>query len=339
MIKFLTVQRSGNLISLSHSQTFTCSFSEEIMGKTVKKQNEHNTVKKSLKDRLNIDPKTFAVDVVFDIIGCFLYGAGMYNFAVASNFAPGGVSGVAIIINKLTNGLIPIGLGTILINIPIVIICFKALGLRFFFRSAKTILFSAIIVDYLMPLLPLYKGEPILAAIFGGILAGAGLACIYMRDSSTGGSDFVIMAIRRKNPQLSLGLISLAVDGVVILFGGIVYGTIDAALYGLIMTITYSLIIDKIMYGNDSRKLMTIITTNGDAISARINEDIERGVTILNGKGAYTHADKSVLLCACSNREVYKVKRICHEIDKKSFVMVSSIDAAYGEGFKRPDAQ
>lgn len=299
-----------------------------------------NRMKKklNLKEKLRIEPKTLALDIIFDIIGCFLYGAGMYNFAVASNFAPGGVSGIAIIINKLTNGFIPIGLGTVLINIPIIIICFKALGLRFFFRSAKTILFSAVIVDYLMPLLPLYKGEPILAAIFGGILAGAGLACIYMRDSSTGGSDFVIMAIRKKNPQLSLGLISLAVDGVVILFGGIVYGTIDAALYGLIMTITYSLIIDKIMYGNDSRKLMTIITTKGNLISDRINTEIERGVTILNGKGAYTGADKNVLLCACSNTEVFKVKRIAHEVDNKSFVMVSSIEAAYGEGFKNHDA-
>lgn len=293
----------------------------------------------NLKEKLKIDPKTLLVDVIFDIIGCALYGAGMYNFAVASNFAPGGVSGVAIIVNKLTGGLIPIGLGTVLINIPIVLICFKALGLRFFFRSAKTILFSAIIIDYIMPLLPLYKGEPILAAIFGGILAGAGLACIYMRDSSTGGSDFVIMAIRRKNPQLSLGLISLAVDGVVILFGGIVYGTIDAALYGLIMTITYSVLIDKIMYGNDSRKLMTIISTSGQAISDRINSEIERGVTIINGKGAYTGADKNVLLCACSNSEVFKIKRIAHDLDAKAFVMVSSIDAAYGEGFKRHDSQ
>ncbi|MBQ1684505.1 MAG: YitT family protein [Clostridia bacterium] len=295
--------------------------------------------KPSLKERLKIDPKTLLVDVIFDIVGCVLYGAGMFNFAHAANFAPGGVTGIAFILNRLTDGAIKIGLGTVLINIPIVLICFKALGLRFFFRSAKTIIFSAVIVDYLMPMLPVYEGEPMLAAIFGGILAGAGLACIYMRDSSTGGSDFVIMAIRKKNPQLSLGLISLAVDGIVILFGGIVYGTIDAALYGLIMTITYSLIIDKIMYGNDSRKLMTIITTKGDDISNRINQDIERGVTVLNGKGAYTGADKNVLLCACSKTEVFKVKRIAHEVDNKSFVMVSSIDAAYGEGFKRHDAQ
>ena len=292
---------------------------------------------------LKIDPKTLGTDIIFDIIGSVLYGAGIYNFAYTANFAPGGVSGLSILIHILTrnipffNGGISIGLAMILINIPIVIICFKALGLEFFFRSVKTILISSLIVDHLMPHLWTYQGSPMLAAIFGGVLAGAGLSCIYMRDSSTGGSDFVILAIQKKNPHLSIGMVSLVVDGVVILLGGIVYGTVDAALYGLLMTITYSLIIDKIMLGNDSRKLLTIITTNGDKISQEINEKVARGVTIINGKGAYTGDDKQVLLCACSNAQVYKVKRIVYSMDEKSFIMVSSVDAAFGEGFKPQD--
>lgn len=278
--------------------------------------------------------KAFAIDVLYDIVGCFLYGLGIINFAQASNFAPGGVSGLALIINHLTG--FPVGVATVIINVPIILICYKFLGFEFFLRSVKTILFSALIVDTLMPLLPLYQGNPMLAAIFGGILAGAGLACIYMRDSSTGGSDFVILAVRKKNPQLSIGVISLAVDGIIILVGAFVYNSFDAALYGLIMTITYSLIIDKIMYGNDSRKLLTIITTNGQGISDRILQDIDRGVTMINGRGAYTGAEKNVLLCACNKTEVFKIKRIAHDVDDKSFVMVSSIDAAYGLGFKSP---
>ena len=111
----------------------------------------------------------------------------MYTFAVSSNFAPGGGSGLAILVNYITGGKIPIGLCTVIINIPIILICIRTLGKMFFLRSVKTILISAVIVDYIMPLLPTYTGEPILAAIFGGILAGAGLAFIYMRDSSTGG--------------------------------------------------------------------------------------------------------------------------------------------------------
>lgn len=289
---------------------------------------------------IKIDPKTLAIDILFDIVGCVLYGAGIYNFAYASNFAPGGVSGLAILTNHLTKGLsfapdgIPIGMAMVLINIPIIILCFKALGPAYFARSVKTILFSSLIVDYLMPHLWLYRGEPMLAAIFGGILAGAGLACIYMRDSSTGGSDFVILSIQKKNPQLSLGVVSMGVDGIVILLGGIVYGTVDAALYGLLMTITYSVIIDKIMLGNDSRKQVTIITSNGTEISRRVTHDIQRGVTIISGRGGYTGAEKDLLICACSKSEVFKIKRLAHEVDKNSFVMVSSIDAAYGKGFK-----
>ena len=293
---------------------------------------------------LKLEPKTLAIDVAYDIVGSLLYAFGMINFAKSSNFAPGGVSGLAMLINHLTRGMFgftdgfPIGLATLIINVPIIIFCFKALGLSFFFRSAKTMLLSALITDLLIPLIPWeYTGSPMLAAIFGGILAGAGLALVYMRDSSTGGSDFVILAVRKKNPQLSIGIISLSVDGIIILLGGFVYGTVDAALYGLIMTITYSLIIDKIMYGNDARKLLTIITTNGGAISDRIMEDVERGVTMIDGKGAYTGSTKNVLMCACNKTEVFKIKRIAHEVDDKAFVMVSNIDAAYGEGFKAHD--
>ena len=294
---------------------------------------------------LKLESKTLAVDVVYDIIGSLLYAFGMINFAKSSDFAPGGVSGLAMLINHVTKGMFgfsdgfPIGLATLIINIPVIIFCFKALGLSFFFRSAKTMVISALITDLFIPIIPWeYTGSHMLAAIFGGILAGAGLALVYMRDSSTGGSDFVILAVRKKNPQLSIGVISLAVDGIIILLGGFVYGNVDSSLYGLIMTITYSLIIDKIMYGNDSRKLLTIITTNGQGVSDRIMADIERGVTIMNGKGAFTGADKNVLLCACSKTEVFKIKRIAHDVDEKSFTMVSSIDAAYGEGFKSPNA-
>ena len=294
-------------------------------------------MKNKLKN-IRIDPKTLGIDILFDIVGCVLYGAGIYNFAYASNFAPGGVSGLAILVNTLTkpviSGGVPIGLAMLLINIPIILICFRFLGPAYFARSVKTILFSSLIVDTLMPKLWIYQGNPMLAAIFGGILAGAGLSCIYMRDSSTGGSDFIILSIQKTHPQLSLGAVSLAVDGVVILLGGVVYRKVDAALYGMIMTITYSLIIDKIMIGNDSRKQLTIITSKGKEIADCVTHELQRGVTIVSGRGGFTGAEKDLLICVCSKSEVFKIKRAAHELDATSFVMVSSIDAAYGKGFK-----
>lgn len=294
-------------------------------------------MKNKLKN-IRIDPKTLGIDILFDIVGCVLYGAGIYNFAYASDFAPGGVSGLAILVNTLTkpviSGGVPIGLAMLLINIPIILICFRFLGPAYFARSVKTILFSSLIVDTLMPKLWIYQGNPMLAAIFGGILAGAGLSCIYMRDSSTGGSDFIILSIQKTHPQLSLGAVSLAVDGAVILLGGVVYRKVDAALYGMIMTITYSLIIDKIMIGNDSRKQLTIITSKGKEIADCVTHELQRGVTIVSGRGGFTGAEKDLLICVCSKSEVFKIKRAAHELDATSFVMVSSIDAAYGKGFK-----
>ena len=278
---------------------------------------------------------TLLVDLVYAIVGCFIYGGGMVTFASASNFAPGGVSGIAILLNYLTK--IPIGFATVLINIPIILLTFKTLGKKFFARSVKTIVVSWVVVDYLVPLIPNYTGEPILAAIFGGILAGAGLALIYIRDSSTGGSDFVIMAIRKKNPHLSLGNISLAVDSIIIVLGAVVYKNINAMLYGFIMTILYSLIIDKLMYGFDSRKMVMVITEKGKQVADRIGEDVERGVTIANGQGGYTGNDKQILLCTCSKAEVFKIRKIAYQIDPAAFIIVSSVDTAYGEGFKPID--
>ena len=278
---------------------------------------------------------TLLVDLVYDIVGCFIYGVGMVTFASASNFAPGGVSGIAILLNYLTK--IPIGFATVLLNIPIILLTFKTLGKKFFARSVKTIVVSWVVVDYLVPLIPNYTGEPILAAIFGGILAGAGLALIYIRDSSTGGSDFVIMAIRKKNPHLSLGNISLDVDSIIIVLGAVVYKNINAMLYGFIMTILYSLIIDKLMYGFDSRKMVMVITEKGKQVADRIGEDVERGVTIANGQGGYTGNDKQILLCTCSKAEVFKIRKIAYQIDPAAFIIVSSVDTAYGEGFKPID--
>ena len=121
------------------------------------------------------------------------------------------------------------------------------------------------------------------------------------------------------------------------MLGWIVYGNINAVLYGMIMTIGYSLIVDKLMYGIDSRKLLIIVTSNGDSVAKRIGEEIERGVTVADGKGAYTGNSKQILFCTCSKAEVFSINRIAHECDSKAFVMITSVDAAYGEGFKEHD--
>ncbi|MCR5610697.1 MAG: YitT family protein [Clostridiales bacterium] len=282
--------------------------------------------------------RIFAVDTIYDVIGSILYAVGYYTFASNADFAPGGVGGIAIIINHYLPWM-PLFLCQNIINIPIAIICFRLLGKKFFIKSVKTMLFMWIFGDFIVPLFPRYGGAEIaeasrlLSAIFAGILTGAGLALVYMRGSSTGGSDFVIMSIRKKKPHLSVGSITLVIDGIIIVAGGVVFKNVNAVLYGMIMTMLSSLVIDKIMYGSGSQKMLLIISDKTDEIKDRIFEVTERGVTFLKAVGAYTGQDRHIIMCVCSKTEVFPTREIVKKTDPNAMVMLSTIDEAYGLGF------
>ena len=296
-------------------------------------------MKKSLNNvftKANI--KVFAVDTIYDIIGSILYAVGFYTFASNADFAPGGVGGISIIINHYLPWM-PLFLCQNIINIPIAIICYKLLGKKFFIKSLKTMFFMWIIGDFIAPLFPKYGGADmaeanrLIAAIFAGILTGAGLALVYMRGSSTGGSDFVIMSIRKKRPHMSVGSITLIIDGVIILIGGVVFGNINAVLYGILMTILASLVIDKLMYGSGAQKMLLIFSDKTDEIKQKIFETTERGVTFLKAVGAYTGQDRHIIMCVCSKTEVFPTREIVKKTDPNAMVMLSTVDEAYGYGF------
>ena len=282
--------------------------------------------------------KTLGRDLLYDILGSILYAAGIYTFAATANFAPGGITGVAMIINHYLPFL-RIGLLTLLINIPVAIICYRLLGRVFFFKSLKSMLISALILDYVFPLFPQYDGasNPLLAALFAGALSGAGLALIYMPGSSTGGTDFVIMSIRKLKPHLSIGTISMAVDGAVILVGGLVFGNINAVLYGVLMTIVSTTVIDKVMYGSGTRRMLLVISDKAEEIAKGIMEETERGATLADVRGAYTGQPHQMMMCVCSKVEVFASRRVINRIDPNAIVMLTTVDEAYGEGFMEPD--
>ena len=282
--------------------------------------------------------KALGHDLLYDILGSILYAAGIYTFAATANFAPGGITGVAMIINHYLPFL-RIGLLTLLINIPVAIICYRLLGRVFFFKSLKSMLISALILDYVFPLLPQYDGanNPLLAALFAGALSGAGLALIYMPGSSTGGTDFVIMSIRQLKPHLSIGTISMAIDGAVILVGGLVFGNINAVLYGVLMTIVSTTVIDKVMYGSGTRRMLLVISDKAEEIAKGIMEETERGATLADVRGAYTGQPHQMMMCVCSKVEVFASRRVINRIDPNAIVMLTTVDEAYGEGFMEPD--
>ncbi len=278
------------------------------------------------------DLKIIVWDLLYDIAGSILYAAGIYTFAGNAGFAPGGVSGLALILNYLLG--LPVGTVTLLFNIPLVAISYKAVGRTLLIKSAKTMVISSLFLDVIFPYIPMYTGSRLMAAICSGVFLGAGMALFYIRGSSSGGIDFLALTIKKKKPHMTMGVITLLIDLVVILLGWPVFGDIDAVLYGVAATGVSTIVIDKILYGTGAGTLAIIITGKGREVAVKIGENVKRGVTTLPASGGYTGMHRDVLLCACSKAEAYLVKSAVQEVDDKAFVMFTETSEVFGEGFK-----
>lgn len=284
----------------------------------------------------NLFPKLTAKDLLkdllFDIVGSLLIAIGIYNFALYANLPLAGISGICLILYKLTG--LPIGLGTVLLNIPIAALCYKLLGHHFFLRSIKSMLISSFFIDVVAPLFPVYQGDRLLAAICTGVISALGYALIYLRSSSTGGSDFVIMSVKALKPHLSLGNITFAIDGAIILVGGLMFSDTDGIIYGIMMSYLMSMVIDKVMYGVDRGKVALIVTEHGEAIAFEVERLTGRGATFLKAQGSFSKLDKQVVMVACDNKEMFRVQQVAKQCDPKSFTVVLESSEVLGEGFK-----
>jgi len=277
--------------------------------------------------------KEIGMDVIVDILGGLLIAIGIYNFAVASDFPVAGVSGIAVLFYHFFG--IPIGTMTIVLNIPIALVCYRLLGKEFFWKSIKTMLISNMIMDNIAPLLPVYQGDRILASICMGIFAGMGYALVYIRDTSTGGADFVFMAVKKLKPYLSLGRIIITFDFAIIIVGGILRnGNIDSIIYGLIGSYILSVVVDKAMYGVNAGKMTLIVTEHGQEVADKIAELIQRGSTLLRGVGSYAKTEKQVVMCACSNKQMHMVQKAVKEVDEEAFLVIMESSEVRGRGFR-----
>ena len=274
----------------------------------------------------------WAYDLAADLAGGVCYAVGMYVFAMHADFAPGGVSGLALLLNRLLG--LPVGLGTLLLNLPLFALSYRFVGRRFLARTLRSTVICVLFLDVVFPRFPAYTGEPFLAALYSGAFLGAGLALFYMHGSSSGGMDLLTMTIKKLRPHLSVGAVMMAIDMVVILLGWPVFGNVDAVLYGVTSTVVSTIVIDKILYGTGAGTLAIIITEKGSQIGAKIGENVRRGVTTIPAAGGYTGIHRDVLLCACSKAEAYLVKSAVQEVDEKAFVMFTETSEVFGEGFK-----
>lgn len=286
-----------------------------------------------MKQKLKQRWKTYLIDIVLDILGGGFIAVGVYNFAVASGFPVAGISGIAIVFYHFWG--IPIGTMTTILNIPIILLCYKMLGKEFFLKSLKTMLISNFIMDYVVPLFPVYEGDLMLSCICMSVFSGIGYALIYMRDTSTGGADFVLMAIHKWKPHLSVGKIIIFMDFTIVILGGLLMrGDVDKIIYGLVGTYILSVVVDKFMYGVDSGKLTLVVTEQGPQIAAKIDELSQRGATLIKAEGSFTGREKEVVMCACSRKQMQVVQKAVKEVDPTAFLVMMEANEVRGEGFK-----
>lgn len=277
------------------------------------------------------DKKVWA-DIFWECFGSFLIAIALYNFALNAKFPMTGFSGIAMIFYRLYDA--PIGITTIILNIPVAFICYRLIGRGFLLRSLRCMVISSLMIDYLAPLLPLYNGNRMLAAIVTGTLGGIGYAVIYMRNSSTGGSDFLIMAAKAIRPHMKLGTIAFLSDIGIILVGGIIFKDMDGIIYGMIINFLFAVVVDKVMCGLNSGKVALIVTKRGEEVCDLIDECCGRGSTILDGRGGYKKDEKQVVMVAGNAKQMYQVEKAVKKLEEEVFIIVMDANEIHGEGFR-----
>ena len=278
-------------------------------------------------------------DLLFLVAGSLIYAVSVNVFTAPNRIAPGGVTGMSIMINYIFNW--PIGMLSLLLNIPIFIWAIVEIGYKLVGKTMVATVFVSVAIDLTAMIIPKYHGDHMLAAIFGGILEGIGLSLVFMRGGTTGGTDMIARLLGRHFRNVSMGKLMLTVDMTVVITSAVVYHSLESALYAVITIFVSTKLIDTVLYGTDigTGKLLFIMSEQNDAIAQDILTDMDRGVTVLKSRGAYSGREGEVLLCAVRRYEVFKVKDIVLSYDKDAFMIIGDAGEISGEGFRqvKPD--
>lgn len=264
------------------------------------------------------------------VLGCLIGGAAYPLFLTPGNIAPGGLTGVAMILNYLLH--VPVGTTALILNIPLFILGYKSMGRVFVIRSfVATVLFS-LSIDLLQ--IPPMTTEPILGAIFGGAMMGVGLGLILRGGATTGGTDMIAKMVHQKLPFISTGMFLMIIDFVVVIFAAVCIGTTEA-LFALICIFVNGRVIDMVMLGLSKNKACFVMSDKWEEISHFILTDMDRGATQLLARGAYSGKERPVLLCVLPPQEVARFKEIVRREDDHAFMFITEAHEALGEGFEK----
>ncbi|MDY3619277.1 YitT family protein [Agathobaculum sp.] len=274
-----------------------------------------------------------ALDVSFDVLGSLALAAGIVCFIEPASIAPGGVSGLALLLKYLWG--LPVGTMTLAINVPILYLAFRFLGRRLTLKTLRTVLISSLMIDAVVtPFFPQYAGDRILGSVFGGVCTGAGLGLIFRRGSTTGGTDIISMLVERRFPHVQLGTALLLVDCAILGLSILVFRDLEAGLFGVLALYCQSKVIDGIVYGLDQGRQVLVVSEKNREIAARVIAELERTATYLKSRGAFRGQDGEVLLCVVRVQEFHQLKAIVYEEDPRAFLIACQTEQVHGEGFR-----
>ena len=270
--------------------------------------------------------------IVMMTIGAILYAAAIGMFLDPNSLAPGGVTGISIILSRL----IPIETGTLILlfKIPILILGTWKFGFRFIVSTIYCIMIISPMTNFFTAKFGALTEDPFLAGLAGGALLAVGMGTVFRAKATTGGIDIIVKIIRTKKPHLKTNNLFLLMDAVVVTCSALVFKDIDKALYAGMTVIVTSLVMDIVLYGKDEAKLIHIISDKSEEITKRLLDDLEIGVTYVRGEGAYSGKEKKVIMCVVKKQISPKVEDIIKEEDPMAFMIVSSAMEIYGEGYK-----
>ncbi len=293
------------------------------MAKTENEIAMHALEKKSAKRRIrDYGIMTFAV---------VIYSAGISLFLDPNALAPGGVTGIAIILNKVFG--METGTLILLLNIPIFILGIWKFGFRFILSTVYCTVLVSILTN-IMAVFGAATGDPFLAALVGSSLVATGLGLTFKAGGTTGGMDIIIKVLRQKFPHLKTSALFLIGDAIVVGLSAFVLKDVNKALYAGMAVFVTSFVMDLVLYGHDEAKLIYIISDYSQAIGDRILKELDIGVTYMKGRGAYSGKEKNVILCVMKKPLYPRAEEIIKEEDPLAFMIVSSANEIYGEGYK-----
>lgn len=263
--------------------------------------------------------------------GSFLYGISISLFLDPNNLAPGGVTGIAVILNRLT--ALPTGTGMLLLNIPILLAGLWKFGLRFLISTIYATFMCSLFIN-LLSAFPVLTSEPLLAALAGGVFMALGLGMVFRAGATTGGTDIIVKFLRLRYRHLKTGRLFLMIDILIVSATLFVFRDVNTVLYAVIAVLVSSRVFDEVLYGRDEARLLYIISDRPECIADRILKELDAGVTYLQGKGGYSNRPRDVIMCVIRNTMAPRAEEIVKEEDPNAFLIISSAREIYGEGYK-----